>query len=239
MRIAIIPARMGSKRIKTKNTVDFFGKPMIAYALEAAEKADLFDKIHVSTESEAIRDVVQGLGYGIDFLRPSELADDFTGLTPVIRWVIEAYRRRGLHFEDICCLMPAAPLLEPEDIVQAYNLYVKYDRKHPLHVVAKFPVPLEWAYYRDNEGFLTPVVTGGYATRSQDLKEAYYETGPFSFFHVSHVLGDQPAKDKGFISLVIPRDRAIDIDNPEDLRLAEALYLGKQAREQAARDSER
>lgn len=233
MKIAIIPARLGSKRIKSKNTVDFFGKPMISYALDAVEKTHIFDKIHVSTESEEIKRVVEGLGFKVDFLRPAELADDFTGLTPVLKWVIGEYQRRSQQFEDICCLMPTAPLLEPEDIVQAYDLYVKHDRRHPLHVVARFPVPIEWAYHRDEEGFLTPVSPGDYAKRSQDLKEAYYETGPFSLFHLSHLFGTRPVQDQGFISFIMPRDRAVDIDNLEDVRLAEVLYLGRHARKKS------
>lgn len=231
MKIAIVPARSGSKRIKNKNTMDFFGKPMIAYALDAARQSGIFDKIHVSTESEEIQGIVGDMGYPVDFLRPSELADDFTGLTPVLQWVLNRYRETNSDFEDVCCLMPTAPLLEPEDLVTAYQIYVRYERKHPLHVVAKYPVPLEWAYRRDEEGFLSPLVTGGYATRSQDLEEAYYETGPFSFFHVSHLLVDRPVQDRGFISYVMPRERAVDIDEPEDLRLAEIMYLGRLARE--------
>jgi len=67
MRIAIIPARGGSKRIKNKNIIDFLGKPLIAYALDAARDSDLFDKIHVSTDSDEIRNIVEGLGYEVDF----------------------------------------------------------------------------------------------------------------------------------------------------------------------------
>jgi len=230
MKIAIIPARGGSKRIKSKNIIDFCGKPMIAYALEAASQSGLFDKIHVSTESNEIRAVVDELGYTIDFMRPEKLADDITGLIPVFKWVISKYREDGMEFEDVCCLMPTCPLIEAEDIIRGYEKYLAHDRKHPLHVVVPFPVPIEWAFRRNDEGLLTPIEPGKFAQRSQDLEKAYYETGPFSFFHSSHLLTDTPVSDENFISIIIPPDKAVDIDEAEDLSLAETLYLGKLAR---------
>jgi pseudaminic acid cytidylyltransferase len=229
MTIAIIPARGGSKRIKNKNIIDFCGKPMIAYALDAANRADIFEKIHVSTESPEIKTIVEGLGYKVDFMRPDELADDFTGIIPVLKWVLDRYREEELHFEDVCCLMPVCPLIEPDDIVRGYKHYMSHDRKYPLHCVAPFPVPVEWAFRRDHKGFLIPVSPGAFAVRSQNLEKAYYECGPFSFFHKTHILGDDSVGDKGFVSIVIPRDRSVDIDEPDDLLLVEKLYLGKMA----------
>lgn len=63
MRLDLIPARGGSKRIPKKNIAPFCGKPMIAYTLDAAVKSELFDKIHVSTDSQEIAGVVKGLGF--------------------------------------------------------------------------------------------------------------------------------------------------------------------------------
>src|SRR3546814_4038089 len=82
MRIAIIPARGGSKRIKDKNIVDFCGKPMISYALEAARASGLFDVIHVSTDSERIAAVADDLGFPVAFLRDPSMAGDHTPLMP-------------------------------------------------------------------------------------------------------------------------------------------------------------
>src|SRR3546814_9129919 len=95
MRIAIIPARGGSKRIKDKNIVDFCGKPMISYALEAARASGLFDVIHVSTDSERIAAVADDLGFPVAFLRDPSMAGDHTPLMPVLRWVLERFRDSG------------------------------------------------------------------------------------------------------------------------------------------------
>ena len=156
MRLALIPARGGSKRIPKKNIVPFCGKPMIAYALDAADKSGLFDKIHVSTDSQEIADVVSGLGFPVDFMRDPDLADDFTGLIPVIRWVAEQYSARGEIYDDVCCIMPAAPLLTSQDIINAYGIFTQEEGRYPLLVFTKFPVPIERAFYNDKDGHMVP-----------------------------------------------------------------------------------
>ena len=226
--IAILLARGGSKRIKNKNIIDFCGKPIIAYALEAASNSQLFHKIHVSTDSDEIKNTVNSLGYPVEFMRPSELSGDIVGTTPVLQWVLKKFHSLNENYDDIFNIMPAAPFLESNDLIKAYELYLKHKKKHPLHVVTEFPIPIEWAYRRDEKGMLVPVQPGAYAIRSQDLEKTYYETGPFSIFHISHLMGNNPVTDEGFISYVMPKDRAIDIDDIQDLTFAKKIYLGQQ-----------
>jgi pseudaminic acid cytidylyltransferase len=227
--IAILPARGGSKRIKNKNIIDFCGKPMIAYALEATSKSQLFDKIHVSTDSDEIKYLVESLGYPVEFMRPSELSDDIVGTIPVLKWTLEKYISINENYDDVFNIMPAAPLLKIDDLTEAYEIYLKHNKKHPLHVVSEFPVPIEWAYRRDEKGMLEPVQPGGYSIRSQDLEKTYYETGPFSIFHISHLISKNPVTDEGFISYVIPKGHTIDIDDKQDLAFAKKIFLGQQA----------
>ena len=227
--IAILPARSGSKRIKNKNIIDFCGKPIIAYALEAASKSQLFDKIHVSTDSIEINNIVESSGYPIEFMRPPELSDDNVGTIPVLQWILKEYLSRNQTYENVFNIMPPAPLLKPEDLIEAYELYLKHNKKYPLHVVAEFPVPIEWAYRRDEKGLLEPVKPGAFAIRSQDLDKAFYEAGPFSIFHASHLLRKNPVTPKDAISYIMPKERAIDIDDSEDLALAKKIFLGQQA----------
>src|SRR5450755_2920533 len=104
-RLAVIPARGGSKRIPDKNIRMFCGKPMIGHILQAATGSRLFDTIHVSTESQRIADVVESLGYTIDFLRPQHLAGDHTPLMPVLKYAAETYATTGKNFDEIWLLM--------------------------------------------------------------------------------------------------------------------------------------
>lgn len=227
MKLAIIPARGGSKRIKNKNIINFLGKPLIAYSLNVATESGLFDKIHVSTDSEDIRTIVEKLGYKVDFMRSSELADDHTGLVPVLKWVHEQYKNKGEFFEEVCCIFPTAPLLQSKDLIEAFDLFHKNNNKNPLLVVAPYPVPVEWAFYRDENTFLTPRDPNSLTIRSQDIKNAFYESGPFTIWNSSHLQSENPFKQEQFISFQIDKAQAVDIDDPEDMELAKALFLGR------------
>jgi len=223
MRIAVIPARGGSKRIPKKNITSFCGKPMIAYALEAVTNSGMFDKIHVSTDSEEICKVVEDLGFSVDFMRDPVLADDVTGLTTVLHWVVEQYRLRNEVYDQICCVMPTAPLLQSQDIVAAFEIFNQYESQYPLLVVAKFPEPVEWAFRRDKIGLMTAISPDGLKKRSQDLSNAYYECGPFTIWSREHMQKTNWMEGT-LLSYVLPPERAIDIDTQEDLIFAERLF---------------
>jgi N-acylneuraminate cytidylyltransferase len=224
--LAVIPARGGSKRLKDKNILAFEGRPMIGHVLEAARASGVFDEIHVSTESERIRDVVRSLGFEVPFLRDASLADDTTPLMPVLRWVLQRFASAGRAFDDVCLLMATAPLIEAADLSEAYRAY-RASGGRSLLAVARYPVPVEWAFDRAEDGTLVPCQPGMFAVRSQDLRPKYYDTGSIAFFPVSAVLSGAPPDDRSFVSYVLPPDKAVDIDDEDDLRLARALFRAR------------
>jgi pseudaminic acid cytidylyltransferase len=224
-RIAIIPARGGSKRIPNKNIRDFCGKPMIAHILQAARESELFDVIHVSTESIHIREVVEDLGFSVDFMRPDKLADDHTPIMPVLRYVTETYASRGQVFDQVWLLMACAPLVRHSDLRQASELFDQSGGGSPVLAISEYPVPIEWAFSRTSDGKLTPVKPGMFAVRSQDLEKKYFDAGVFTVFPTQKVQASEgPGSDNGFIGHVIPKGAAIDIDEESDWTLAEAMY---------------
>lgn len=224
-RIAIVPARGGSKRIPDKNIRDFCGRPIIAYILEAAKESGLFDTIHVSTESSRIQSVVERLGFPVCFQRPSELADDHTPLMPVLKYVVEAFRERDKCFDQVCLLMPCAPLVEAADLKAAANIFDNVRGTRSVLSVASYPVPVEWAFSKKDSGELSPVQPGMFAVRSQDLAVKYYDTGSFAFFPTERVLASNGAgDDTGFVGYVLPKYKAVDIDDVEDWVFAERLF---------------
>lgn len=228
-RIAIIPARGGSKRIPGKNIRDFCGKPMIAHILQAAQSSGLFDVIHVSTESDEIRDVVESLGFCVDFMRPVELADDHTPIMPVLKYVTDTYAARGQTFDQVWMLMACAPLIELGELQQAAQLFEQSGEVNPVLAISEFPAPIEWAFSRSEDGKLTPVQAGMFAMRSQDLTKKYFDAGAFAVFPASTVRGSHGSgSDSGFMGYVLPKSKAIDIDNQADWDLAEAMYRLRQ-----------
>jgi pseudaminic acid cytidylyltransferase len=232
-RIAIIPAREGSKRIHDKNIRDFCGKPMIAYVLNAAKDSGLFDVIHVSTDSQRISDVVENLGFPIDFLRSADLADDYTPIIPVLKDVLKTYISRGVIFDQVCLLMATSPLVEATDLRGASELYDRNRGTKPVMCITCYPAPVEWAYRRRADASLMPLQPGMFAIRSQDMEAHYYDSGCFSFLPVQYVLNSEGAgNDMDFIGYILPKYKAVDIDDEEDLILAEAIYRGFHKTEQ-------
>lgn len=230
-RLAIVPARGGSKRILNKNVRDFCGKPMITYVLEAARASGLFQTVHVSTESQSIRDVASEFGFPPDFPRPDELSDDHTPIMPVLRYVTEEYAKRGQVFDEVWLLMACAPLIDANDLSSAAALFAQSQGGQPLLAVAEYPAPIEWAFSRGSDGGLTPVQAGMFAVRSQDLEKRYFDAGSFAAFPAATVRDSQGAgSDSGFIGYVLPKGAAIDIDEEQDWQLAEAIYRVKTTR---------
>jgi N-acylneuraminate cytidylyltransferase len=229
MRLAIFPARGGSKRIPKKNILGFCGKPMIAHPLEAARDSGLFDEIHVSTDIEEVRKAVEGAGFEVAFMRDASLADDHTSIMPVLKWVLEKYKDAGRVFDDVCLVMPCSPLIEPEDFKACFQIYEENKKKNPLLTVAEYPVPVEWAFTRESSGKLTPCQPGAFAIRSQDLDKKYYDAGSIAIFPAAHILSEEPHTEGGFVSYVMPKDKVVDIDEPADLKKAKALYLSRRS----------
>jgi pseudaminic acid cytidylyltransferase len=226
-RLAIVPARGGSKRIPDKNIRKFGGRPMIAHILETAQRSKLFDQIHVSTESPRVAAVAESLGHKVDFLRPVTLSQDDTPLMPVLRYVVETYEAQARRFDEIWLLMPCSPMIELGDLEGAAMLYAQWRAQRAVLAVATYPVPIEWAYERGNDGQLCPRERGQFLVRSQDLGVKYYDAGTFAVFPAQRVIGSTGAGDDiGFVGYVLPRHKAIDIDTEEDWHFAEILFAG-------------
>jgi N-acylneuraminate cytidylyltransferase len=226
MRIAIMPARGGSKRIERKNIAAFCGRPLLTFPLAAARASGLFDLIHVSTEDETIAAVAAQHGFPPDFLRDPALADDHTPLLPVLRWVLERYAERGRSFDTVCLLMPTAPLIEADDLAAACAQFESAAGRAPVLAVTPMPCPVEWAMRLEADGSLVAIEPEMAEIRSQDLAKAYIDSGTFIFFTAAQLLS-YPTWRPDYRAYVLPRYKAVDIDDREDFEMAERLYRGR------------
>jgi N-acylneuraminate cytidylyltransferase len=223
-RLAVVPARGGSKRISGKNVRSFLGRPIIEYILRTAQESGLFDTIHVSTESTHIADVVAHLGFPAQFSRAENLADDHTPLMPVIRYVVETFASMGKRFDEIWLLMACAPLLEVADLVGAAKMFSDAGSDTPVLSVAEYPAPVEWAFRKEADGRLDPIQRGSFGIRSQDLRPAFYDTGAFCIFSEQTVLKSAAGGDMNYLGYTLPPHKAVDIDSEQDFRFAEMLF---------------
>lgn len=110
MKLCVISARGGSKRIPRKNIKMFNGKPIIAYSIEAAKKSSCFDKIIVSTDNQEIASVAKEHGADVPFIRPAELSDDYTGTDEIIRHAIKWYQNIKQQVDYACCILRYRPI---------------------------------------------------------------------------------------------------------------------------------
>jgi pseudaminic acid cytidylyltransferase len=224
-RIAIIPARGGSKRIPKKNIKEFCGKPMIHYPLMACQNAGLFNKIHVSTDDEEIASVVKDLGFSIDFMRPAAIADDVTGVMAVVKFVTEKYAQMGIEFDQIAMIMACSPLILSEDLQKAAEKLVRLPPEVAVLAVCSYPVPIEWAFMIGEDQLLHPIERGAFSIESQNITPKYFDAGVFAFFSQQRVLAtSSKGDDSNFFPYEIPRERGVDIDTGEDWKFAEMLY---------------
>lgn len=224
-RVAIIPARGGSKRIPGKNVRVFRGRPIIAYTLNTARDSLLFDAIHVSTDDRQIAEIAAEYGAPVAFMRPNNLADDHTPIMPVLRHVVETFCASGREFDQVWMLMACAPLLDTSDLCSASELFDSAGGKQPVLAVTQYPAPIEWAFERNASGALKPLHPGKFAVRSQDLSPRYFDAGLFSAFPTVRVLQSQGAGDDSvFLGHILPRHHSVDIDTEADWQFAELLF---------------
>jgi len=221
--IAIIPARGGSKRIPKKNIKLFHGKPLIAYSIEVALKSELFDKVIVSTDDAEIATVSKEYGAEIPFIRPSELADDFSSSGDAVKHTLEWLKDKGEKYDYACTIYATAPLLQEKYLIEGLKTLQENPDAHMAFSVTSMPFPIQRTFKITKEGRCKMFTPEHFSTRSQDLEEAYQDAGQFYWEKV----GAQ-AKDIAFgsesIPVIIPRYLVQDIDTLEDWEQAEILY---------------
>lgn len=221
MNICLIPARGGSKRIPRKNIRDFCGKPMIGWSIEAAQKARCFDRVIVSTDDAEIAEVALDLGAEVPFTRPDHLSDDHATTADVIKHALRWLADNGGMPENLCCLYATAPFVLAEDILAGAQVIRHWSFAIP---VTTFPFPIQRAVRITDTGGLQMFDPDQYKTRSQDLEEAYHDTGQFYWGRSAAWLDDIPPFGPDTHPIILPRWRVQDIDTPEDWARAEAMF---------------
>jgi pseudaminic acid cytidylyltransferase len=221
-RIAVIPARGGSKRIPRKNIRPFAGRPMIAHAIDAALASELFSHVVVTTDDDEIASLAAAAGAEVPFRRPGELADDHTPTVPVVAHAVKACESIGWSVDAACCIYPGVPFLEPADLVEAWALLVGSGRPYCLPV-AEFPSRIQRGLRRASDSGLSPFFPEHELTRTQDLDPAFHDAGQFYWGWKASWL-TQPRLHSGSAGYVVPSWRVVDIDTPDDWERAERLY---------------
>ena len=228
--LAVIPARGGSKGVVGKNIKLFAGLPLIAHSIRFAEMCPEIDRCIVSTDCEEISAVARANGGEVPFMRPAELAQDKTPSWPVIRHALFEMERLASHtFESILLLQPTSPARQHEDLIAAIELLNSDPDADGVVAVSEPPHNPRWVSVEERAGYAVPAFDNSAYIRRQDVPTNYRINGMYYLWRRSYVVNNelQPRLNQARCRmLIVPDERAIDIDHLLDFTIGELLITG-------------
>lgn len=220
--LAVIPARGGSKRLPRKNVVDFEGRPIIAYTIEAALDAGIFERVLVSTEDAEIAETARRFGAETTW-RPEALAGDNVGVAAVCLDLLDREAAAGRAYGVMCCLYATAPLRNAADIRAVAGL-IGSECDFAMAVSGYENPPLQ-ALCETPDGNLAPMWPEWVNVRSQDAPELFVDNGSTYVVSVEAFRREKSFYGPKLRGHVMPRERSVDIDTAADLDLAKYYAL--------------
>lgn len=196
---------------------------MIAWSILAAQTADIFDHVIVSTEDDEIAEVAQAWGAEIPFRRPSELADDYTGTTEVVAHATEWVEQQNWPVTAVCCIYATAPFVQVEDIKRGLEALEAGDWQY-VFSATDFAAPIFRSFKLHPEGGVEMFFPEFFSTRSQNLPRALHDAAQFYWGRPSAWIAKQRMFDRHSMPVILPRWRVQDIDNLEDWERAEMIF---------------
>mgnify|MGYP001213836755 CR=1 FL=1 len=233
MKIAIIPARGRSKRIKKKNIKIFRGRPIIEWIFEIVKSSNLFDYIIVSTDNDEIKKIAKKNNILVPFKRPSYLCDDYSGTGPVMSHAVSWLEKKGIVSNEICCIYPTAVTLHKNDLIKSYKEFSKKKYNY-LFSATEYAHPIQGAFYFNKKNKIKRFDCGHYKgefksgkfleRRSQDVIKSYHDAGQFYWGTFQAWKKNQNIyKEKSSI-YIIPNYRVVDINYENDWKRAELVF---------------
>lgn len=220
--LCIIPARGGSKRIPRKNIKPFLGKPIMAYSIEAALKAGIFDEVMVSTDDEEFAEVAKNYGASVPFLRSEATSNDYATTVDVLLEVVDMYKQQGKEFDVVCCLYSTAPFVTPERLKEASaKLSEKVDG---CFTVVEYSYPIQRSLRINEAGQVEMKYPEHLKSRTQDLEKTYHDAGQFYFMMTAAMEQERTVWCKRTDPLILSELEVQDLDTLTDWQLAEMKY---------------
>ena len=218
--ICLIPARGGSKRIKNKNIKKFFGRPLLERVIDNAKKSKLFDDIFVSTDSILIKKLAIKCGAIVPYIRSKKLSNDHAIIKSVIDDFINKVILDKKQKINIFVLYPTSIFVDKKLINKCNKMLKKTEY---VTIVKKFPHPIQRALKFKNKK-LEPLDIKKKVMRTQDLTDYYYNSGQIDCFKLNAWLKKKIFCKMNVKFIVLKDIESIDIDTPEDLKLAYKIF---------------
>ncbi len=216
-RIAVIPARGGSKRLPGKNIIDFLGRPIIAYSIEAARECGLFERVIVSTDDEDIARVSEQFGAETD-RRPDELATDDAHLIDVCLDLFDREAEQGREYDQFCMVHATSPLRQASDIKAVVEL-LEEGRCLFACALSEFNHYAHQALKLDENGFIEPMWPEHVNQHSHLMPHLVGGSGSTYAAFIDAFRAQRTFFGKPMRGHLMDRLRSIDIDIEEDLEI--------------------
>lgn len=228
-RIAIIPARSGSKGLKDKNIKDLNGKPLIAYSIECAVSSGMFDKVFVSTDSQKYADIAIQYGADASFLRSAINSSDTAGSWDVVREVIDRLKEQGEEYDEIMLLQVTSPLRNSEDIKNAIDLLHEKSANAVVSLTECDHSPI-WCNTLPKDGCMDNFDKVEYKDLPRQMLPTFYRyNGALYLVTARELQNKQHMLEHGCYAYVMPQNRSIDIDTELDFLIAETILKAGKA----------
>ena len=223
MRVAVIPARGGSKRIPRKNIRPFAGKPIIAWPIKAALSSGLFDKVIVSTDDAEIAEVAREAGALVPFIRPKNLSDDFADTKSVVRHAISELKLETEPEVQVCCIYPTSVFVDAQLLKEGLEKLNESKCSFVFSVTSVDPSVYR-AFTKAADDRITMLFPENYAKRTQDLPSLYCDAAQFYWATVGAWQSDLRIFGPKSIGVFIDPSRVQDIDNEPQWLAAERKF---------------
>ena len=219
--LGIIPARGGSKSVPRKNIQQLAGIPLIAHTIRSAKESKRLTHFLVSTDDKEIADVSARAGAPV-LMRPAELGQDETPMPPVLLHALDEEARQGRHYDIVLLLQPTCPLRRGSEIDAALDLL---ETEQADVVISVYQVsdahPARMYYLRDSR--LSPLAPQWEMANRQVLPPVYHRNGVIYAARVSVFRKKKTFYVHNAVPFVMPKESAVNIDDPLDLKFAEMM----------------
>lgn len=220
MNIAIIPARKSSKRIKDKNIINFFGKPIIGTTIKLIQNTGIFNKIIVSSDSKKILSISKKYGADI-YLRNKNLSDD---KTPIIDVIKDVLIKREIKTCNVFYFYPTSVFIRKKYLIDCLKLIQK--KNIMVLSILEYSHPIERSLIMNSKNEVNFKYKKNIFKQTQYFKKSYYDAGQFGAANINYFL-NQNKKTKKIIGYILKEHQACDIDNPKDLEKAKFIFKNR------------
>ncbi len=219
-RLALIPARGGSKRLPRKNILPFAGRPMIEWTIDAALESDLFSDVIVSTDDDEIASIGRAAGAEVH-MRGEEISNDASTLIQVVKHTLEHEDP-----DQICMLLANCPLRTAEDIKSSSEAFLEHNIPAALSVTSFLWTPPFRALTMADDGTIAGAFDDWIMKKSQLYPDVVCPSGAIYWARPDVMRTAEDLYVPGLRGIKMPWYRAIDIDTREDFQLAECVKAG-------------